>query len=62
MMQLKIRFFYGIDEARTLYIITTVLKSNFLSASFVETINLVSFLQTANCDILDINLIDCPIL
>ena len=62
MITLKIRFFYGNDEARSLYIYTLHLNSNFLSAAFVETINIVSFLQTAKCDILDINLIECPIL
>ena len=62
MMTLTVRFFYGIDEARSLYIYTLHLNSNFLSAAFVETINIVSFLQTAKCDILDINLIECPIL
>ena len=45
-----------------LYVYTIELNSKFFTAAFVETTNIISFLQTAECNILDVKLTECPIL
>lgn len=62
MIKATFRFFYGNDENRTLYIYTIELNSKFFSSAFVETTNIISFLQVADCDILDVKLTECPII
>jgi hypothetical protein len=62
MIKATFRFFYGTDENRILYVYTIELNSLFFSAAFVETTNIISFLQTAGCNILDVKLTECPIL
>jgi len=62
MIKATFRFFYGTNENRTLYVYTIELNSIFFTAAFVETTNIISFLQTADCDILDVKLTESPIL
>jgi len=62
MIKATFRFFYGNDENRILYVYTIELNSKFFTAAFVETTNIISFLQTAGCNILDVKLTECPIL
>ena len=62
MIKATFRFFYGTDENRILYVYTIELNSLFFSAAFVETTNIISFLQTAGFNILDFKLTECPIL
>ena len=56
MIKATFRFFYGHQENRTLYQYTIELNSLFFTAAFVESNNIVTFLQTAGCDILDVKL------
>lgn len=55
-----LRFFYGIDEQRILYVYTIELNSLFFVSAFAELTNIVNFLQIADCDILDVQLVECP--
>jgi hypothetical protein len=60
MITANFRFFYGRDENRILYNYTIILNSLFFSAAFVEVTNIVTFLQVAECDILDCTIINNP--
>ena len=62
MINATIRFFYETNNERILYVYTIQLNSKFFTSAFVESANIVNFLQIANCDILDITLNECPIL
>ena len=55
-----LRFFYGLDEQRILYVYTIELNSLFFVSAFAELTNIVNFLQLAECDILDVKLVECP--
>jgi len=59
MIKATFRFFYGSDEQRTLYTYTIELNSEFFTAAFVEISNIVTFLQVAGCNILDVKLTEC---
>jgi len=56
MIKAKFRFFFGNDDKRTLYEYTIELNSLFFKAAFIESNNIVTFLQTGGCDILDVKL------
>ena len=60
MIKATFRFFYGSDDNRTLYSYTIELNSLFFTAAFVESNNIVSFLQVAGCDILDVKITEWP--
>jgi hypothetical protein len=60
MIKATFRFFYGIGDHRTLYCYTIELNSLFFTAAFVESNNIVNFLQVAGCDILDVKLTEWP--
>ncbi len=60
MIKATFRFFYGHQDNRTLYQYTIELNSLFFTAAFVESNNIVTFLQTAGCDILDVKLTEWP--
>jgi len=60
MIKAKFRFFFGNDDKRTLYEYTIELNSLFFTAAFIESNNIVTFLQTAGCDILDVKLTEWP--
>ena len=60
MIKATFRFFYGSDDNRTLYNYTIELNSLFFTAAFVESNNIVTFLQTAGCDILDVKITEWP--
>ena len=56
MIKATFRFFYGINDYRTLYVYTIELNSIFFVSAFVECTNIVNFLQLAECEILDITI------
>jgi len=56
MIKATFRFFYGNGDHRTLYSYTIELNSLFFTAAFVESNIIVTFLQVAGCDILDVKL------
>lgn len=60
MIKATFRFFYGTDDNRTLYTYTIELNSLFFTAAFVESNNIVTFLQTAGCDLMDVKLTEFP--
>jgi hypothetical protein len=60
MIKATFRFFYGNDDNRTLYTYTIELHSLFFTAAFVESNNIVTFLQTAGCDLMDVKLTEFP--
>jgi hypothetical protein len=60
MIKATFRFFYGSADNRTLYVYTIELHSLFFTAAFVEANNIVTFLQTAGCDIMDVKFSEFP--
>jgi hypothetical protein len=60
MIKATFRFFYGSEDNRTLYSYTIELNSLFFTAAFVESNNIVTFLQVAGCNILDVKLTEWP--
>ena len=58
-LKATLRFFYGKNENRILYIYTIELNSSTFVFAFQEITNIVNFLQMAECDILDIQLVEC---